>query len=75
MVWLRISPDMDFYLEMELQKVNPKTAEEDVQQYGKIVHDTFAERLKKAFPEGDFKIHAVDFSIAREKHLNLGEKQ
>ena len=69
MVWLRISPDMDFYLEAELQGVNMKTRESDVQEYEKVVHDLFVERLKKAFPEGDFRVHNFEFGIAREKQI------
>lgn len=68
-MWLRISPDMDFYLDMELQGVNDRTRDYDVQQYEKVVHDAFVERLKKAFPEGDFKIYNFEFGTAREKHL------
>jgi len=49
-MWLRISPDMDFYLDMELQGVNEKTREYDVQQYENVVYQEFVERLKKAFP-------------------------
>ncbi len=69
MVWLRISPDMDFYLEADLQGVNIKTRETDVQQYDKVVYDMFVERLKKAFPEGDFHVHNFEFGIAREKQI------
>lgn len=68
MVWLRISPDMDFYMEAELQGVNYKSSELDVQQYEKVVYDAFVERLKKAFPEADFRIHKMEFGIAREKY-------
>ncbi len=66
-MWLRISPDMDFYLEMELQGVNEKTREYDVQEYDDAVYKEFVERLKKAFPEGDFRIYNFEFGVAREK--------
>jgi len=69
MVWLRISPDMDFYLETDLQGVDMKTRESDVQQYDKVVFDKFVERLKKAFPEGDFSVNNFEFGIAREKQI------
>ena len=65
---LRISPDMDFYLDAELQGVTDKTSDYDVQQYEKVVYDAFVERLKKAFPEGDFKIYMFDFGVARDKN-------
>lgn len=68
-MWLRISPEMDFYLDMELQGVTDKTSDYDVQQYEKVVYDAFVERLKKAFPEGDFKMYTFEFGIAREKNI------
>ncbi|HUI67734.1 MAG TPA: hypothetical protein VL087_05960 [Nitrospirota bacterium] len=68
-MWLRISPDMDFYLDMELQGVNDRTRDYDVQEYEKVVYNAFVERLKKAFPEGDFKIYNFEFGVAREKLL------
>lgn len=68
MVWLRISPDMDFYMKVDLQGVNYKSSELDVRQYEKAVYDAFVERLKKAFPEADFRIHEMEFGIAREKY-------
>ncbi len=68
-MWLRMSPDMDFYLDMELQGVTDRTSDYDVQEYEKVVHDAFVERLKKAFPEGDFKIYNFEFGIAREKNI------
>ncbi len=67
MIWLRISPEMEFYVEMDLQGVSDKTSEFEVGQYEKAVYKEFAERLKKAFPEGDFRIHMFDFGIARER--------
>lgn len=66
-MWLRISPEMDFYLDMDLQGVNEKTREYDVQQYEQAVYKEFVERLKKAFPEGDFRTYNFQFGIARER--------
>jgi hypothetical protein len=63
---LRISPDMDFYLDMELQGATERTRDYDIQQYEKAVYDEFVARIKKAFPEGDFRIYTFDFNIARE---------
>jgi hypothetical protein len=63
---MRISPDMDFYIDMELQGVTERTRDYDVQQYEKIVYDEFIARLKKAFPEGDFRVYTFEFNIARE---------
>jgi hypothetical protein len=66
-MWLRISPEMDFYLDMDLQGVNEKTRDDDVQQYEQVVYKEFVERLKKAFPEGDFKMYNFDFNVARDR--------
>ncbi len=68
-MWLRISPEMDFYLEMELQGANEKTRESDIQEYEKVVYKEFVERLKKAFPEGDFRMYQFEFGIARERSI------
>ena len=63
---LRISPDMDFYLDMELQGVTDRTRDSNVQEYEKAVFDEFINRMKKAFPEGDFRVYTFEFNIARE---------
>ncbi len=63
---LRISPDMDFYLDMELQGATERTRDLDIQQYEKVVYDEFINRLKKAFPEGDFRVYTFNFNVARE---------
>lgn len=66
-MWLRISPEIDFYLDMELQGANEKTREYDIQHYEHVVYKEFVERLKKAFPEEDFRMYTFDFGIARER--------
>ncbi len=66
-MWFRISPEMDFYLDMELQGVDEKTRESDVQQFENVVYKDFVERLKKAFPEEDFRMYSFEFGIARER--------
>ena len=68
-MWLRVSPNMDFYLDMELQGVNDKTSDFDVQQYERVVYDAFVERLKRAFPEADFRMYTFEFGVAREKNI------
>jgi hypothetical protein len=63
---LRISPDMDFYVDMELQGVTDRTRDYDIQQYEKAVFAEFISRIKKAFPEGDFRVYTFEFNVARE---------
>ena len=62
---LRITPDMAFYLDMELQGVNELTREADIQEFEKVVYDEFVSRLKKAFPDGDFRIYGFEYTPAR----------
>ncbi len=57
---------MDFYLDMELQGVTDRTRDSDIQEYEKAVFDEFINRMKKAFPEGDFRVYTFEFNIARE---------
>lgn len=63
---LRISPDMDFYVDMELQGATEKTRDYDIQQYEKAVYEEFVKKIKMAFPEGDFRIYSFEFNVARE---------
>lgn len=63
---LRISPDMDFYMDMNLQGVTENTRDYDIQQYEKVIFEEFVNRMKKAFPEGDFRVYTFDFNLARE---------
>jgi len=63
---LRISPNMDFFIDMDLQGVNENTMSSVIQQYENVVFDEFASRLKKAFPEGDFRMYKFEFNVARE---------
>ena len=65
---LRISPDMDFYLDMELQGVSEHTREQDIQQFDKVVYEEFLNRIKKAFPEGDFRVYTFEYKVARESN-------
>lgn len=63
---MRISPDMDFYLDMELQGATERTRDYDIQHYEKVVYDEFVKRIKMAFPEEDFRIYSFEFNVARE---------
>ncbi len=67
-MWVKISPDMDIMMEVDLQGVNERSRDYDVQLYEGIVRDALMERLKKAFPGEDISIYAVDVGVAREKY-------
>ena len=63
---LRISPEIDFYLDMDLQGVTERTRDADIQQYEKIVYDEFVNRIKKSFSEEDMRLYNFDFTVARD---------
>jgi len=68
-MWVKISPDMDIMMEVELQGVNERSRDHDVQLYENVVRDALIEKLKKVFAEEDISIRALDIGVAREKYL------
>ncbi len=68
-MWLKITPDMEIMMEVELQGVNERSRDYDVQLYEKVVRDALMEKLKKVFTEEDITIFALDVGVAREKYL------
>lgn len=68
-MWLKITPDMDLNMEVELQGIDENARDFDVQIYEHVVREALRERLKKVFSEEDINIYAVDVGIAREKYV------
>ncbi len=68
-MWLKITPDMDIMMEVELQGVTERSRDLDVQRYEEVVRDALMERLKLAFAEEDIILHSVDVGVAREKYI------
>ena len=68
-MWLKITPDMDLMMEVDLQGVDERSRDFDVQLFETVVRDALMERLKKAFAAEDINIYSVDVGIAREKYL------
>jgi len=68
-MWLKITPDMDVMMEVDLQGVDERSRDMDVQLYDNVARDALIERLKKVFAEEDINIHSVDVGIAREKYI------
>ncbi len=67
-MWIKIAPDMDIMMEVDLQGVNENTRDYDIQLYEKVVKDALMEKLRKVFPEEDINIYALDVGVAREKY-------
>lgn len=68
-MWLKITPDMDLMMNVDLQGVDERSRDYDVQLFEKVVRDALTERLKKVFAEEDIAIHFVNVGIAREKYI------
>jgi hypothetical protein len=63
MVRVKMSPDIEFSMEVELEGIDADSRDHDVQLHKADVYAAFMERLKKAFPEGDFKVDAFSFGL------------
>jgi SpoVK/Ycf46/Vps4 family AAA+-type ATPase len=68
-MWLKITPDMDLMMEVDLQGIDERSRDYDVQLFEEVVHDALMERLKKVFAEEDIALHFVNVGIAREKYI------
>jgi Mn-dependent DtxR family transcriptional regulator len=68
-MWLKIVPDMDLNMEVELQGIDEDTRDHDVQRYEHVVRDALRERLRTVFADEDVHIYAIDVGIAREKYI------
>ena len=67
MVRVRMAPDVEFCMEIDLPGIDQRSRDHDVQLHKAVVHAAFLERIKKAFPEGDLKIDTFTFGLDREK--------
>ena len=68
-MWLKITPDIELMMEVDLRGVDENTRDYDVQLYDNVVRDALRERLKKVFAEEDMTLYAVDVGVAREKYI------
>ncbi len=69
MVCVRMAPDMEFRMEIELPGIDYDTRDHDVQLRKQAVYEAFVERIKKAFPETDFRIDRFTFGLDRESAM------
>ena len=67
MVRIRMAPDMEFCMEIELPGIDGQSRDHDVQQHKAVVYAAFMEKIKKAFPETDLKVDTFTFGLDRAK--------
>jgi len=68
-MWIKITTDMELMMDVDLQGLDERSRDMDVQLYENVARDALIERLKKVFAEEDINIYSVDVGIAREKYI------
>jgi hypothetical protein len=68
-MWIKITTDMELMMDVDLQGLDERSRDMDVQLYENVARDALIDRLKKVFAEEDINIHSVDVGIAREKYI------
>ena len=69
MVRVKIAPDIEFKMEIELEGITIDSRDHDVQQHKKEVYDAFIERLHRGFPEIDLKVDTFEFGLDKSEKL------
>ena len=60
MTHIKIAPDVEFKLDIDLPDISDDSRDYDLQQHKAEIYTMFEARLKRAFPEG-FKINTFEF--------------
>ena len=64
---IKMAPNVEFKMDLDLEGVTDHSRDYDVQQHKAEVYAEFEKRLMKAFPEG-FKIDSLDFGLDMDKY-------
>jgi hypothetical protein len=67
MVRVKIAPDVEFMMEVELKGIDHTSRDHEVQLHKAEVYAEFMERMKKAFPESDIRVDSFLFGLEREQ--------
>ncbi len=67
-MWIKVNPDMELNLEVELQGIDERTRDQDVQLYEERIREALTERLRKVFADEDIVLYGMEAGIAREKY-------
>jgi hypothetical protein len=63
---VQIAPDVEFKMDLEVEGIDSRSRDYDVQQHKEEVYQEFERRLKNAFPEG-IKIDRFEFGLSLDK--------
>jgi len=69
MVRIKIAPDIEFTMEVDIEGITSRSRDHDVQQHKKEVYDAFVARLRKAFSDEEMEIHTFEFGLERKEEL------
>jgi len=69
MVRVKIAPDIEFSLELDLKGISMDSRDHDVQQHKKEVYDALIARLNRAFAEDEYKVDTFEFALERKEAL------
>lgn len=64
---IKIAPNVEFKMDIDLQGVTEHTRDYDVQQHKAEIYAEFEKRLVEVFPEG-IAIHSFEFALDMDKH-------
>jgi hypothetical protein len=71
MVRIKIAPDIEFSMEMDLAGIDELSRDYDVQQKKAIVFEAFMAKLQKAFPESDIHIDTFEFGLEQAREMAM----
>lgn len=69
MVRVKIAPDIEFKMDIELEGITMDSRDHDVQQHKKEVYEAFMERIRKGYPESDMKVDTFEFGLDKSEKL------
>ncbi|GMR06255.1 MAG: hypothetical protein BMS9Abin25_0840 [Gammaproteobacteria bacterium] len=67
MVHIKLAPNVEFQMEIEIEGVTDATRDYDLQQHKAEIYAEFEKRIASVFPEG-FKINFFEFGLDSSKH-------
>jgi hypothetical protein len=65
MVRVKIAPDIEFNMEIDLEGITRDSNDYDVQKHKKEVYDAFVARLRKAFANSEIRVKTFEFGLDR----------
>ena len=67
MAHIKLAPNVEFHMDIDLEGVTDVTRDYDVQQHKAEIYAEFEKRIASVFPEG-FKIDSFEFGLDKSKY-------